>query len=568
MFDVVILGSGMAGSILGTILARNNARVLIIDASKHPRFAIGESTVRETTKMLSILADRFDIPEFKYISGFGGVMHKVTPNCGLKRNFGFVYHREGEQQRPNEFYQAVIPDAFEGPEAHYFRQDIDSYLVNVAINYGATVIESTRIANIDFTEKGVYLESAQGARFEAEFVVDATGYRSVLANKFDLRETPSRFKTYSRSIFTHMIGVKPYEECGTPGMHNVPRKWSQGTLHHCFDRGWLWVIPFNNGPDPQNPIVSVGLQLDCRKSPNQNIPPAEEFKNFLSRYPSIAEQFENATPVRDWVSTGDRVQYSSKRTIGYRYCLTAHATGALGPLYSRGLALTMSTILALAEELLEAIKECDFSEQRLEWIDQFQQLSLNNIDSLVAGSYIAWQSFDLWNAWVRVWFISVTLGYLNLQAVHTKYCLTKDPKTLKKIYLPYLGSFCPSIKAYQEFFTSAVKTIDAVDAGELATSDAAAQLFKLIEEADFVPPVFKLKDPETRHCGNYDYDHWLDLVKWGNFYSPKEVKEKLFPGSPDENLANFQKHYEEYVKNPCLENIKQFLENTISMQVV
>ena len=42
-YDVAILGAGFEGSMLGTILACNGAKVVIIDAGTHPRFALGES---------------------------------------------------------------------------------------------------------------------------------------------------------------------------------------------------------------------------------------------------------------------------------------------------------------------------------------------------------------------------------------------------------------------------------------------------------------------------------------------------------------------------------------------
>ena len=57
-YDVAILGSGMAGTILASVLARNGARVLIVDAGSHPKFAIGESTIPYTSMLMRLIAER------------------------------------------------------------------------------------------------------------------------------------------------------------------------------------------------------------------------------------------------------------------------------------------------------------------------------------------------------------------------------------------------------------------------------------------------------------------------------------------------------------------------------
>ena len=296
---------GLSGSLLGSILARHHAKVLLIDAGKHPKFAIGESTVRDTTKMLSVLADAFDVPEIQSLSGFLEVDHKVSQRCG-QRNFGFTYHEQGQTQDPDQIYQVVIPDAFDGPEAHYLRADIDHYVARVAQKYGAQLLEETRIEDIQFHDWGVQVTTSAGERFEAKYIVDGTGFRSLLANKFDLRETPTRFKTHSRSVFTHMTGVKRYEDVAPETMARVPRRWSQGTLHHCFDGGWLWVIlqQRTRGRSPQRDRQCRAPARPWKHPFDKDVAPQQEFEALLERYPSLQRQFVDAAPIRRWTTTG------------------------------------------------------------------------------------------------------------------------------------------------------------------------------------------------------------------------------------------------------------------------
>ena len=56
-YDIAIIGSGLAGATLGTILARHGLRVIIFEAKSHPRFSIGESMILETSEMMRALAE-------------------------------------------------------------------------------------------------------------------------------------------------------------------------------------------------------------------------------------------------------------------------------------------------------------------------------------------------------------------------------------------------------------------------------------------------------------------------------------------------------------------------------
>ena len=64
-FDVAILGNGLSGSMLATILGKKGVSVVLIDADQHPRFAVGESTIPHTSLLISLLAEKYDLPELE-----------------------------------------------------------------------------------------------------------------------------------------------------------------------------------------------------------------------------------------------------------------------------------------------------------------------------------------------------------------------------------------------------------------------------------------------------------------------------------------------------------------------
>ena len=56
-FDVAILGNGLSGSLLATVLGKLGVSVVLIDGEQHPRFAVGESTLPHTSLLISVLAE-------------------------------------------------------------------------------------------------------------------------------------------------------------------------------------------------------------------------------------------------------------------------------------------------------------------------------------------------------------------------------------------------------------------------------------------------------------------------------------------------------------------------------
>ncbi|MEM7802850.1 MAG: NAD(P)-binding protein, partial [Chloroflexota bacterium] len=93
-YDQIIIGSGIAGSTLAAILARQGLSVLMIEAKEHPRFAIGESMILETSEKMRALAELYDVPEIAYFSS-ENFIHRIGSSHGVKRHFGFFHHSSG-----------------------------------------------------------------------------------------------------------------------------------------------------------------------------------------------------------------------------------------------------------------------------------------------------------------------------------------------------------------------------------------------------------------------------------------------------------------------------------------
>ncbi|MFD0313529.1 NAD(P)/FAD-dependent oxidoreductase [Streptomyces flavalbus] len=532
MFDVAIVGGGIGGTMLGAILARHGVRVLLLEGSGHPRFAIGESTVPETTFGLRVLARRYDVPELEHLATHGAVRRHVSSNCGIKRNFSFVYHREGESTRPTECTQYPTWGPPLGPDSHYLRQDVDAYMFHVAVSYGVTAHTHTLVDDVKFDDDGVTLVTREKGTFQASYLVDAGGMRAVLPERLGLRQEPP-YRTRSRTIFTHMVNVRPFDTVAPPRQqHKMPSPFSQGTLHHLFPGGWFWVIPFDNHPDSTSGLCSVGVNLDIDRYPREEGVSAEdEFWKHVQRFPSVARQFEQARSVRPYVAT-ERTQFSSRSVVGDRWCLLPHASDFIDPLFSSGLAVTVMSLNALSHRLIDAVRRDDFDTARFEYLEHWIKRMFRFYDDLVSCSYLAFDDFELWNAWIRVWTITTLYGTNAQNQVAVKYEKSHDPAAFDALETPpYRGLQGADNPWVERMFNRSRDAMLAYSKGELTKDQAIARIFEALRDSELSPAVWGTLDPEDR-CPAKSFTLWplTKILLWGKFRSPGHVRGAYLSG--------------------------------------
>ena len=516
-YDVIIIGAGISGTILGAILARHGQKVLILEAGSHPRFAIGESMILECSETFRMLAEAFSVPELTHYSA-ENCLPLIGTSHGVKRHFGFIYHRKHQHHNPTEVLQAVIPESPYSHELHIYRQDSDSFFLAVAIKYGATVIQNARIDSVDTANDGVSVATDKG-HFRSNYIVDASGYQSVLAQQYDLRDY--ELKTHSRGLFTHMVGIPSYHQVGPRRKeYGVPFSWAEGTLHHIFDGGWLWVIPFNNHRIATNPLCSVGLMLDPRMHPKpHDMTAEEEFFSFLQQYPDIAVQFTHGKAVRDWVYT-DRIQYSSKRVVGERFCLLGHAAGFIDPLFSKGLYITMSCVLVLAKQLLYAKRHNDYSLATFKPLEDITHRFVTAADVLVANSFKSWRDHRLWHMYAVLWLVGaylelvkITVARLKLQRLRSG--KNGDPEELTDEMTPgrLVGGGYPEFDRLAESVDAIMDATDTDNPQEIDRSiDRIRQLY---EQAEWIPYQYRQIFRGKNHLPRHKYTHRIFLNEGG-----------------------------------------------------
>jgi FADH2 O2-dependent halogenase len=416
-----------------------------------------------------------------------------------------------------------------GPDVHLFRQDVDTYLLSVAASYGATIRQRTDVTDVAFRSHGAELRTRDGATFEAKYVIDAGGVKAPVAHALGLRMANPEMATHSRSIYTHMQGVLPFDACiAGPEEHELASPLSQGTLHHLFDGGWMWVIPFDNHPTSTNRLVSVGLNLDPRKHPPTGLPPAEEFRRFVAKYPALAKQFERAIAIRDWVST-DRTQFNSTCAVGDRFCLIPHAFAFVDPLFSSGLTIAMNVVNMLALRLIAAQKDGDYSAARFAPVDARVKDSFAYFDKLVSRSYLAFSDFELWNAWFKVWAIGGVLGSSGPLEVLGHYRRRGDASAFELSDDPlYAKVQATGLPEYAALFDDTGRTMDAFGEGRVSLSATTEAVHDRIAASRLWPGPWGKDGVRSRSVASFTLPNLVKTIAWIKRTGPACLRETYF----------------------------------------
>lgn len=524
-YDVLILGSGLSGSTLSICLQTSGLTTCMIDAKRHPRFAIGESTIPNTSKTYKLMSLKYRAPELAALSSFGNLIERVG-TCGVKTNFGFVHHRPGGRaERMHQFPLSEIVET----ESHLFRADVDHWLADRAVDRGAVLVEGAPTRRIDIDERGVTVECADGRTFSGEYVVDASGRDSILAKALSLRTTEG-LRTSSKSVFTHMTGVIPFDEITT--LHG-PKLWHAGTLHHVFPGGWMWVIPFDNHEGAANPLCSVGVCWridDGDEKPFAD--PERAFAEFLDTYPEIARQFRHAEAAREWTSAG-RLQYTARQTVGDRWCLTSNAAGFIDPLFSRGMQNTAAVADRLAEALINRFEK-GFEPETFHDVDVLQKDLIAENDYLVANAYTSFRDFELWNAWFRVWQVNQVTGTMRTERRlrQVAEAAAQSAESSGPVLADRLGAAPGSgiDDLIDDFYGRADRILDSYRDGTRSAETAAAEFRTLFAGVDFLPPSFGLTDM-SQPVFDIDMAKVASAVEWARQARPG-IRELFLGGLP------------------------------------
>jgi tetracycline 7-halogenase / FADH2 O2-dependent halogenase len=392
--DLVVVGSGFGGSLMAMIAHRLGLSVVLLEQGRHPRMAIGESTTPLSNLLLERLSAAYDLPRLAPLAKWGS-WRRTYPQigCGLKRGFSF-FHSSGGQ-----LLVAASPHD-EIADTHWYRADVDHFLVMEAQRLGVEYRDCARIETLDIAEDDISLVGYAGDaafRLRARFLIDASGPRGFLHRALRIPESPLPGLPATEGLYSHFTGVERTECAGETPPYPV----DDAAVHHVFEGGWVWVLRFNHG------VTSAGVAASQDVARELALREGEPgWKRLLDRMPALRSQFKGAAACQPFRHM-PVLSFCSRTIVGPRWAMLPSAAGFVDPLLSTGFPLTLMGIERLARALGEHCGLQSYAEET--------ERDLLAANRLIGALYATMGNFRAFTAVSLMYFAAVSFSETALR---------------------------------------------------------------------------------------------------------------------------------------------------------
>ncbi len=332
MQHIIVIGAGPSGSVAGALLNNLGYRVTILERQLFPRFSIGESLLPQCMEFIEQ----------------AGMMDAVK-KAGFQFKNGAYFVRNGKHTSFNfeEKFSLGMGTTFQVQRARF-----DHILAQEAVRMGVEIRWQTEVTAVDFDDGKAKLKvrEANGEiiDYEADFVLDASGFGRILPRLLDL-ESPSGFPV-RKALFGHIEDRIEHPK--------FDRNKILITVHPKHKDVWFWLIPFSNGRS------SIGVVAE-----------AEFFNRWddeKTALQALVNEDDNLRDVLNQAVFDDPINsitgYAAnvKSLYGNNFALLGNAGEFLDPVFSSGVTIAMKSA-SLAAGLLHR----QFQGEHADWKTEY-----------------------------------------------------------------------------------------------------------------------------------------------------------------------------------------------------
>lgn len=321
---------------------------------------VGESIIENTTHFMENL----------------GLAQYLRKNHYPK--FGLTYYFKLDPNNPEDRTYSVhcnerTPDdlppleGWDGPEMRppswlLNRETFDRDIMAMAREHEDVEFVSGLVKDVDLDGDGghtLHVEETNGnsRTIEADWVIDVTGRKQLLARKMDMVIKPEeqrdcfwfRLKNFDRSLLKELNALGPMPQPEGERFH-YDRYY---TTHHFMGHGnWIWMIPIR--AEDGSELISIGF-----------VSRPDIYEGEVNSMESFLEQVSQTHPVvSDFVKSGEVVDTNLLKRYHYvvnrvyspdRWAIVGDAAFAPDPLFSNGLAFCTIQLEQLGEMIRQDI---------------------------------------------------------------------------------------------------------------------------------------------------------------------------------------------------------------------
>lgn len=344
--DCVVLGGGPAGSTFATIARKYapDAKVVVLEKARFPRWHIGESTIPAANGVLEDLGVYRELLASDFVKKLGVTFVWGRDRVPWNADYLTLRHEGDIIEVTGQDLGALLGPGHEHQTPfsafNVERSRFDDLLLRQSRRHGADVREGTRATSVQRvgTSRSHIVtwedDAGRKGRLLTDFVLDATGL-SHLMTKGQREHAPD---LNNFAVFGYLRGAEwKVNFNGTREASTV--------FIAAVEKGWIWYFPL--GPD----LMTVGAVTNTAhfKDRLRDVDLEAFFWEMLRACPEVASLVEHATLRDDVLPDGARVSacrdWSSwaRNPVGEGWAAAGDAAMFVDPILSTGVTLALQT---------------------------------------------------------------------------------------------------------------------------------------------------------------------------------------------------------------------------------